>query len=551
MTLNINSLTIKTALAALFISFLMPAAAQDVAAGQQIWDANCVACHAINDKVVGPALKDVTKRRSQDWLIKWIRNSQAMIKSGDPIAVQLAQEYNGQVMNAYENLSDDEIKSVLAYIDQESSAPAAAAAAASAGAPVAAGTAAPADTKLTGQMNLLLIIISVVALLIALLIFQILGLMYRYAGVQFTSWNKINAWLMLVFLGAGLIGALWEFGAHGKHILIKNAASEHGAAIDSMMVTTLIITGFVFFVTQIVLFWFAFRYQKREGQKAYYYPHNNTLEYVWTIIPAIALTVLVINGFNKWHRITSKAPENAHEIEIFAYQFGWNARYPGKDGQLGFANFNLITSSNPLGVYTSETYNNALNAARADLNEYDSIRNLMTNIPDPTKDEKDKMSELDMRLGLKTSLVSRLQALDAKSDQLVAGDDDVITNEIHVPLGEPVLLRFRARDVIHSAYMPHFRLQMNCVPGMPTQFWFVPTKTTAEMRNILNNPKFDYHLICAKICGSAHFNMKIKVIVESKADYDKWLRGQKPALKKSEPAAPANEEPTLTAQLIK
>lgn len=85
--------------------------------GEALYKANCTSCHAIKDKVIGPALAGVNKRHKEEWLIKWIRNSQAMVKAGDPVAVQLFNEYNKTVMTSF-NLKDDEIKAILAYIQK-------------------------------------------------------------------------------------------------------------------------------------------------------------------------------------------------------------------------------------------------------------------------------------------------------------------------------------------------------------------------------------------------------------------------------------------------
>jgi cytochrome c oxidase subunit 2 len=95
-----------------------------------------------------------------------------------------------------------------------------------------------------------------------------------------------------------------------------------------------------------------------------------------------------------------------------------------------------------------------------------------------------------------------------------------------LPVNKPVLLMFRSRDVIHSAFLPHFRVQMNCVPGLSTQFAFTPTKTTAQMKES-EGDDFEYVLLCNKICGSAHFNMQMKFIIESEEDYNKWISSQK------------------------
>jgi cytochrome c oxidase subunit 2 len=112
--------------------------------------------------------------------------------------------------------------------------------------------------------------------------------------------------------------------------------------------------------------------------------------------------------------------------------------------------------------------------------------------------------------------------------QWEAGNDDrIVKGEFHIPVGQEVEFVFRSQDVIHSAYMPHFRAQMNTVPGMPTRFKMKPTITTAEMRKKMGNDKFDYILLCNKVCGAAHFNMKMTVIVDTPEDYAVWLAQQK------------------------
>ena len=97
---------------------------------------------------------------------------------------------------------------------------------------------------------------------------------------------------------------------------------------------------------------------------------------------------------------------------------------------------------------------------------------------------------------------------------------------MHLVKDKPVLLKFRSQDVIHSAFIPHFRVQMNCVPGITTQFGFTPTKTTSEMK-AQEGEDFEYMLVCNKICGGAHYNMGMKFIVETQQEYDMWLSQQK------------------------
>jgi len=293
--------------------------------------------------------------------------------------------------------------------------------------------------------------------------------------------NDIQGTLMFLVGTLFIVSVIWMYFAWGDRLLPK-PASEHGAEIDALWDVSMIIINIVFFIVQPILFWFAFRYRGKKGQRASYYEHNNKLEFIWTIIPALALAVLIIWGLNTWGSIMN--PENEEEpivVELYAQQFAWTARYSGTDNQLGYANVHLIDGTNALGVDMGD-----LNSA-----------------------------------------------------------DDIISKEIHLPVGKPVLFKFRSQDVIHSAYMPHFRAQMNCVPGMNTQFQFTPTVTTSEMQadpyvidqiNAINEIRvatgedpydFGYVLLCNKICGAAHYNMQLPIIVESEEEYNAWLREQK------------------------
>ena len=105
-------------------------------------------------------------------------------------------------------------------------------------------------------------------------------------------------------------------------------------------------------------------------------------------------------------------------------------------------------------------------------------------------------------------------------------DDKIMKGEFHLPVGREVEFVFRSRDVIHSAFMPHFRAQMNSVPGVPTRFKMRPTITTDSMRTILDDPDFSYVLLCNKVCGAAHFNMQMSIVIESEEEYNAWMESQ-------------------------
>lgn len=455
--------------------------AQTPEEGEKLFTANCTACHAINDKVVGPALKDVHTKYKEDWLIKWIKNSQSLIKSGDADAVKISKEYNGMVMNSFENLTDVQVKSILAYIGKASSeAPKAAATAdASAGSTT---VAAPVSSTTKSIINWLVVIITGLIVLVLGLTFAIIERVDDLKGKSTINWSKINSILIFLFGSVGIAVAAWEIYAHGKlTVYNQEPASAHGPQFDNMFNITTILTVIVFFITQALLFWFSFRYKKSEKSKALFYPDNHKLELIWIIIPSIVLTTLVIYGLKTWNNVMNVTTPNARIVEVFGYQFGWNARYSGEDNKLGKHDFRQVGVINSLGVDTNDQ----------------------------------------------------------------AAIDDVVTNELHLPVNEPVMLKFRAKDVIHSAYLPHFRVQMNVVPGLPTQFGFTPTLTTEEMRKKLNDPSFDYILLCNKICGSAHYRMKMKVVVHAKDDFNKWYAEQPKLVQKNNTNLVSNEPAAL------
>jgi len=534
-----------------------PVSEETVKAGADLFKSKCASCHELNNKLIGPALKDVTKRRSHEWLLGWIRNNQKFRKTGDADAIAIFDEYKGSVMSAFEDLSDDQINSIIMYTENgELGAPPP---------PVdGGGTVAPIDPNTIKRTNWGLLIMCLLVGFIILMVIKILDLVGKLTGKEVIKWNNVNATLMLLFLIVGMSAAIWEYIIHSKHFL-PESASEHGVKLDSMMNITFIITGVVFIITHILLFWFAFKYRQKKNVKALFYPDNDKLEMIWTIIPAIVLTVLVIGGLTAWQDITKKAEKGTAEIELFAYQFGWTARYPGNDSVLGNANYNLISATNPLGVavdYEAEALLIELELAITDVEktitelpmalgklksalgglESEARKNQLQKIVDIENGTAESDLRVDIRR--KNTQITRIKAAMSKKTFFTKSSmDDVITDEIHLPVNKSITLRLRGRDVIHSAYLPYFRAQMNVVPGLPTQFSFKPTITSAEMRKKLNDNKFDYYVVCNKICGNAHFNMKMKVVVESEEDYKKWLYSKtkafvkKPATEETVPAA--------------
>ena len=302
--------------------------------------------------------------------------------------------------------------------------------------------------------------------------------------------NNVNGYLMLGFAFFTyflLIYCFWEWG----NVLLPEAASEHGSEIDNLMYVSMVLIFVVGFFTLWLLSYFSFKYRGKKGNKALFFADNDKLEFIWTIIPVIVLAGLIIYGLFTWTDIMNVNDEDdPMMVELYAYQFDWRARYSGEDNVLGEANVRLIEGVNQLGV----------------------------DVSDPN------------------------------------AQDDIVVNELHLPLGRKVIFKMRSQDVLHSAYMPHFRAQMNCVPGMITQFSFTPSITTEDMRlneevvdkvkrinkirreksialaakgeEALEPYEFDYLLLCNKICGTNHYNMQMKIVVESQEDYDSWLATQ-------------------------
>jgi len=278
--------------------------------------------------------------------------------------------------------------------------------------------------------------------------------------------NKINAFLLLGMLVFGLIGVWYCNDLYqGKTLFAQGSASVEGSGWDNMFLITLTVTGIVFFITQILLFWFSFKYQEKDNTKAYYFAHSTKLELIWTTIPAIVLCALVAFGLKYWFKLTGDAPKDAIVVEVTGHQFGWEFRYPGPDKVLGKKNFKLSSSTNGLGV----------------------------DFQDPA-----------------------------------SMDDIHVSGTMHLPVGKPVKLVINAQDVIHDVGLPHFRLKMDAVPGIPTTEWFTPKYTTDEMKEKTHNPNFTYEISCDQMCGRGHFSMRGVIIVESEAQYKQWLATQKP-----------------------
>ena len=302
--------------------------------------------------------------------------------------------------------------------------------------------------------------------------------------------NNVNGYLMFGFLAFLYIFTIYSIVKWGHFPLLSNAASEHGQTVDNLMIISFVIIFAVQILTQTLLHYFAFKSRGIKDKKAFYFADNDKLEFMWTIIPVIVLAGLILYGLYGWTNIMFvDEEEEVIYVELYAKQFSWEARYAGDDNVLGKANVRLIEGVNTMGVDMTDP-----NAA-----------------------------------------------------------DDIPVSELHLPVGKRVVFKIRSQDVTHSVYMPHFRAQMNAVPGMVTQFSFIPTVTSEQYRELDANKtaninklraeasaeliakgqsgkdpyNFEYVLLCNKICGASHYNMQMKIVVESEADYKAWLKTQK------------------------
>lgn len=323
--------------------------------------------------------------------------------------------------------------------------------------------------------------------------------------------NTLNGYLMFAFLGFIYILTIYSLW-NWNELMLGTPASEHGPQYDNLMSISMWLIGIVQVITQFLLHYFAFKYRGEKGRTAFYLADNDKLEFIWTIIPVIVLAGLILYGLYAWTNIMflEDDKKEALYVEVYAKQFSWEVRYAGEDGVLGKANVRYIEGVNTMGVDMSDPY----------------------------------------------------------------AQDDITVNELHLPKGRQVIFKFRSQDVLHSAYMPHFRAQMNVVPGMITEFGFTPTITTEEMRedpkivekvaniNAIRSKRsaeeiakggealepytFDYLLLCNKICGASHYNMQIKIVVHEQDDFNKWLKEKTTlaaALKESQKEAEAPLEP--------
>jgi cytochrome c oxidase subunit 2 len=232
-----------------------------------------------------------------------------------------------------------------------------------------------------------------------------------------------------------------------------------GEKIDTLLNFIFVLTLVVFVLTQGVYIIYLIRYRRRPGHKAHYSHGNNTLEFWWTIIPTAVFLLLAVWSNRIWYELTeSPIAPDAITVDIVSYQFGWDLRYAGADGQLGEGDVKRFSIDNKFGV-------------------------------DPADP---------------------------------AGKDDFTSTELVIPVGKPIHVLLRSRDVIHSFYVPSFRLYQDAVPGRTIKWMQFTTTRTAELE-----------LACSQLCGTGHYNMKAKIRVVPVEEYEKWYAGKAAAAKEA------------------
>jgi len=337
--------------------------------------------------------------------------------------------------------------------------------------------------------------------------------------------NNLNAKMMLGFMllfFASVVYLFLKYGWTGR----GEAASIGGVETDWLLELNLIIITIVFFFTNFLLFYFSFKYVKKPGVPAFYYPHNNKLELLWTVVPAVVLAVIIILGLKTWNNLTGMSGKDAINVELFSKQFDWTARYAGKDNVLGKYDYKLTTDNNELALVTSNTIDSSLRIMMEGPSGIRTIQKLLNNRDTVLSDSTIYVLKVDLsrKERLFRLLTQMKQNHNSKLDAS-AWDDIIVKDTLFLSKDQEYEFIFRSKDVIHSALFVHFRAQINAVPGMATRTKFTPTITTEEMRKKKNDPKFNYVLMCNKICGGAHYKMKMIVVVKEKADYKEWMNG--------------------------
>jgi cytochrome c oxidase subunit 2 len=255
--------------------------------------------------------------------------------------------------------------------------------------------------------------------------------------------------------------------------------------VDWMFNLILWITVVINIAVFAAMIWFLIKYRHRPGRHATFIHGNNKLETVWTLVPAVILALIAVFSQTTWSQIKSPPPgfeksPDVVEIAVVGQQFEWNFQYPGPDGKLGQRKRELI-----------------------DKNSGDAAAQI---------------------------------GLDREGDPN-AKDDVVLAKICVVPVNKKVYIHLTSRDVIHSFFLPNFRVKQDAMPGLMGRVWFEATKTSAEMvgtvraddaigvQRVLGNSK-PFDIVCAELCGQGHYQMRGQLYVVTEAQYNAFLEQQ-------------------------
>lgn len=222
-------------------------------------------------------------------------------------------------------------------------------------------------------------------------------------------------------------------------------------AIDTTIAITFWVTGIVFVALSLFMGWALIRYRHREGGRATYQPENKRLEWWLMVLTGGGVAAMLAPGLLVWAEVID-VPKDAQIVEAVAQQWHWSYRMPGKDGKLGTVHARFVTDANPFGMNPADAH----------------------------------------------------------------GRDDVLlaSPELHLPLGQPVKLLLRSKDVLHNFSVAQLRVKMDLVPGLVTYSWFTPIRTGS------------FDVLCEELCGVGHFAMRGRIVVDEPGAFQAWLERQ-------------------------
>jgi cytochrome c oxidase subunit 2 len=222
-------------------------------------------------------------------------------------------------------------------------------------------------------------------------------------------------------------------------------------SIDNALDITMWVCGVVFIALNAFLAYSIIRYRHRQGHRAHYDPESVALERRLTAWTAVGIAALLAPGLIAWKEYVT-VPKDAAVVEAVGQQWQWSFRFPGKDGVLGTVSSRRVSPDNPFGLDPNDPY--------------------------------------------------------GRDDVLVEG------SEVHLPMGRPIKVVLRSKDVLHDFFVPQIRAKMDLVPGMVTYFWFTPTHAGT------------FEILCAELCGVSHYMMRGALVVDQKPAFDAWLSQQ-------------------------